>query len=62
MNRPRLWKSLVLGVFAVLAAAPARAADDPSFSRVSDVIYGRKYGTALTMDVFTPKRRPTARP
>lgn len=31
------------------------AADEPSYNRKEDVIYGRKYGTALTMDVFTPK-------
>jgi acetyl esterase/lipase len=31
------------------------AADGPSFTRREDVVYGRKYGTALTMDVFTPK-------
>ena len=31
------------------------AADGPSFVRNEDVIYGRKYGVALTMDVFTPK-------
>ena len=31
-------------------------AADPSFSRKEDVIYGRKFGTALTMDVFTPKK------
>jgi acetyl esterase/lipase len=29
---------------------------EPSFDRKEDVIYGRKYGTALTMDVFTPKK------
>jgi acetyl esterase/lipase len=32
----------------------ARAADEP-FSRTEDVIYRRKHGTALTMDVFAPK-------
>jgi acetyl esterase/lipase len=31
-------------------------AADPSFSRKEDVIYGRKFGTALTMDVFTPTK------
>jgi acetyl esterase/lipase len=35
-----------------LAAAPAQ--DKPSFTRKEDVIYGRKFGTALTMDVLTP--------
>lgn len=31
-------------------------AADPSFDRLQDVIYGRKFGTALTMDIFTPKK------
>src|ERR1041384_1076749 len=34
------------------------AAHSPSYTRTQDVIYGRKYGTALTMDVFTPKTKP----
>ena len=38
----------------------ARADDHPAFDRKEDVVYGRKFGTALTMDVFTPKGRPTA--
>jgi acetyl esterase/lipase len=42
--------------FVAFAPAPAlRAADEPTFSR-QEVIYGRKFGTALTMDVFTPKK------
>jgi acetyl esterase/lipase len=36
-------------------AAPSLAADDATYSRREDIIYGRKFGTALTMDVFTPK-------
>ncbi len=43
--------ALVLGM-----AASAPAADAPPFHRQEDVIYGRKYGTALTMDVFIPKQ------
>lgn len=42
------------------AATPkggGRAAGGPSFVRAEDVIYGRKFGTALTMDVFTPRER-----
>jgi acetyl esterase/lipase len=31
-------------------------AADPAFDRKQDVIYGRKFGTALTLDVFTPKK------
>jgi len=33
----------------------AAEADEPSFKRTEDVIYGRKHGTALTLDVFKPK-------
>lgn len=43
--------SLLLAA-AALSAAPR--ADDPAFTRTEDVIYGRKFGTALTMDVFRP--------
>lgn len=31
------------------------AQDQPAHTRTEDVIYGRKFGTALTLDVFTPK-------
>ena len=31
-------------------------AADPSFDRRQDIVYGRKFGTALTMDAFTPKK------
>ena len=31
---------------------------EPAFNRKEDVIYGRKYGTALTLDVFTPAKQP----
>ena len=40
---------------AIQAPIAAQTAE-PSFARKEDVIYGRKYGTALTMDVFTPKK------
>src|SRR5262249_5452845 len=39
-------------IAAALAGGPARA-EEP-FTRKADVIYGRKYGTALTMDAFVP--------
>jgi acetyl esterase/lipase len=45
--------------FGVLACALfttlSVGADEPAFDRKEDVIYARKFGTALTMDVFTPK-------
>src|SRR5947209_128306 len=37
-------------------STPSIAADEPSFTRQEDVIYGRKFGTALTMDVFRPRK------
>jgi len=53
-RRPKLIASLI--ALLTLAAAPlARAAQDAPFDRKQDVIYGRKDGVALTMDVFTPK-------
>lgn len=45
--------SLVL-LLATLFAPPAAAQD---FTRKEDVIYGRKFGLAMTMDVFTPKEK-----
>src|SRR5579872_3609510 len=44
----------VLGLSADKPAAPPAGGVD--YTRQEDVIYGRKYGTALTMDVFTPKK------
>lgn len=48
-------KLSVLVLLLILAAGPATAADGP-FTRTQDVVYGRKYGMALTMDVFRPAR------
>src|SRR5688572_27291066 len=39
---------------AVLACAQSSHA--PAFTRTEDVIYGRKFGTALTLDVFQPAK------
>jgi acetyl esterase/lipase len=52
MRRTSLSFALVLTIGATCFAA------DPGFTRKEDVIYGRKYGTALTMDVFTPTVKP----
>ncbi len=53
-----LRSSTVTALFCVVAAHFAStfviAADEP-FLRNEDVIYRRKYGTALTMDVFVPR-------
>ena len=40
----------------VLLNSTIARADEPSFKRTEDVIYGRKYGVALTMDVFKPPK------
>jgi acetyl esterase/lipase len=37
-------------------AAVGQVADEPGFTHTRDVVYGRKFGTALTLDVFTPKK------
>jgi len=42
---------------AAFETATALAADGDAFTRREDVIYGRKFGTALTLDVFTPKEK-----
>lgn len=53
--KPR--KTLLLSFALSICCAPAatRAAEAGSYTRQEDVIYGRKYGMALTMDVFRPK-------
>src|SRR5260370_38833558 len=43
-------------LLAVLTAGPARAQEAPEYMRKQDVIYGRKFGLALTMDVFAPAK------
>ena len=49
---------IVLGFMVGLLGATAFVkADEPAFDRKEDVIYVRKFGTALTMDVFTPKEK-----
>ncbi len=45
---------LLATLFSFIFLSPA-SAQAPEFTRTEDVIYARKYGTALTMDVFTPK-------
>jgi acetyl esterase/lipase len=52
----RLLLTLVIHVSIVTHYAAAQARVE-SFDRARDVIYGRSWGTSLTMDVFTPKER-----
>jgi acetyl esterase/lipase len=46
---------LVSSFISGIAAEGARADDQGTYDRKVDVVYGRKFGMALTMDVFTPK-------
>jgi acetyl esterase/lipase len=50
----RINKCLVLILVFFVWSAGALAADTPEYKRTEDVIYGRKFGVALTMDVFRP--------
>ena len=55
MNRFRA-VSLLVSLALAFQAVSVSTADEPSYTRKEDVIYGRKFGTALTLDVFTPKK------
>jgi len=52
--------SFALGVIlcggAVFAASAQDSASKPDYQRTEDVIYGRRFGTALTLDVFQPAK------
>ncbi|HEY2951812.1 MAG TPA: alpha/beta hydrolase [Verrucomicrobiae bacterium] len=48
-------KKLVLLTCLALFTAPAWSQNKPKFTRTEDVIYGRKFGTALTLDVIKPE-------
>jgi acetyl esterase/lipase len=45
---------------ALLAIGPFAGADDAAYTLQKDVIYGRKYGMSLTMDVLTPTKNANA--
>ena len=47
----------ILALMVVVSATSVVTAQTPTFTRTEDVIYGRKHGVALTMDVFTPKEK-----
>ena len=46
-----------LALLVLLLLPVAATAQTPNYTRTDDVIYGRKFGTALTMDVFVPKEK-----
>lgn len=56
MPRYRLAIALFLTISAFFSSL-VHGADKPAFDRKEDVIYRRKFGTALTMDVFTPRQK-----
>src|SRR6185295_15435974 len=43
-------------VLTALTFATTQAQTNATFTRTEDVIYGRKFGTALTLDVFRPAK------
>ncbi len=47
-----------LALLSLLLLPLSAFAQTPNYTRTDDVIYGRKFGTALTMDVFLPKEKP----
>jgi len=49
-------KRILLIASVVLLPATAPAQTNATFTRTEDVIYGRKFGTALTLDVFQPAK------
>lgn len=48
---------MIRALFILLFVANVFAAEELPFKRTEDVIYGRKFGTALTLDVFTPEKQ-----
>lgn len=54
-------RTSLLGVLFVLMSISTASATKPAapeYDRTRDVIYGRSWGTSLTMDVLTPKEKP----
>lgn len=56
--RKLLLPPLLTCLFVLSALAAVRAEDTSIYNRTRDVIYGRKDGLALTMDVIAPKEKP----
>ena len=55
-DESRVGLKLFVFLFTLLAGwTQARSDELPVYTRTEDVIYGRKYGTALTLDVLTPR-------
>jgi len=59
MSKPppfRLFSSSALLWGALLILCPAQAQQHPDFKRTEDVVYGHKFGMALTFDLFQPAK------
>lgn len=56
--RKRLQSPLLVCLIVLLTSSAVRAEDVSTYVRTRDVIYGRKDGLALTMDVIAPKEKP----
>lgn len=56
MKNSKLMKKLVFGPLGLLLCCAALGQTNVNFNRTEDVIYGRKFGTALTLDVFQPAK------
>jgi len=55
-RRTQPMKELLTNVGVLLASCSLWAQTNVDFKRTEDVIYGRKFGTALTLDVFEPAK------
>lgn len=51
-----MFPRLVALALLLLLVPPARAQTPADFTRTEDVIYGRKFGTALTLDILQPAK------
>ena len=51
-------RSIALLFTLLLLLAPTHAQDPATFTRTEDIVYGRKHGTALTLDVIQPVSAP----
>src|SRR5262245_21612097 len=67
MPRQLRFLALILAVLPTVAVAQPAAKDvaknapNDTFTHKEDLIYARKHGTALTMDVFAPKEKTVGR-
>lgn len=52
----KIFRFAVFLVLALCSAPAVLAQEKPKFTRTEDVVYGRKFGLALTLDVFQPEK------